>query len=228
MALANLELRVPIIRQLVVGNTLGLPPVEGFVFADAGMAWGKIEVNPGQVMETRANFRRGLQSATSGERGIVTSAGVGARVNLFGYFVVEGVYVKAFERTRAGTGSSRCSPGSDGGRRYEGTKVRRYEGTKVRRCGSAKAALPHFRVPGAPPRGQGAGAATALRCARTPHPRPLSRKRRGRGVARPHAPARSDDSAAAPGLEPQKRTADVCDVYTLSRLRERVRAYASG
>lgn len=98
VALTNVELRVPIIRQLVVGNTLGLPPVEGFIFGDAGMAWGSIEANPGQVIETHATFRRGVQSALD-ERGIVTSAGVGARANLFGYFVVEAVYVKAFERT---------------------------------------------------------------------------------------------------------------------------------
>lgn len=97
VGLANLELRVPIIRQMVVGNTLGLPPVEGFVFADAGMAWGKVEINPGQVVSTEATFRRGLQNDVA-ERGIMTSAGVGARVNLFGYFVVEAVYVNAFER----------------------------------------------------------------------------------------------------------------------------------
>lgn len=99
VALANVELRVPIIRQLVVGNTLGLPPVEGFVFADAGTAWGRIEGAPGQVIETRATFRRGIDPDL-GDRGIVTSAGVGARVNLFGYFVLETVYVKAFERDR--------------------------------------------------------------------------------------------------------------------------------
>jgi hypothetical protein len=33
-------------------------------------------------------------------RGFMTSAGVGARVNLFGYFVVEMDYVNAFERQR--------------------------------------------------------------------------------------------------------------------------------
>jgi Tol biopolymer transport system component len=99
VALANMELRVPIIRQLVVGNTLGLPPVEGFVFGDAGMAWGSIEVNPGQVLKTTPTFRRGVDPDLT-KRGIVTSAGVGARANLFGYFVIEAVYVKAFERER--------------------------------------------------------------------------------------------------------------------------------
>jgi Tol biopolymer transport system component len=100
VAMANVELRVPIIRQLVVGNTLGLPPVEGFLFADAGTAWGNVEgANPGQIVETRATFRRGIEPEFD-ERGIVTSAGVGARMNLFGYFVLEAVYVKAFEREK--------------------------------------------------------------------------------------------------------------------------------
>jgi Tol biopolymer transport system component len=99
VALANMELRMPIISQLVVGNTLGLPPVEGFIFGDAGMAWGSIEVNPGQVLETSPTFRRGVDPDLQ-KRGIVTSAGVGARTNLFGYFVLEAVYVKAFERDR--------------------------------------------------------------------------------------------------------------------------------
>jgi Tol biopolymer transport system component len=100
IALANLELRVPIIRQLVVGNALGLPPVEGFLFADAGTAWGKVDDNTGTggVIRSTPTFRRGIDPALD-KRGIVTSAGAGARVNLFGYFVVEAVYVNAFERT---------------------------------------------------------------------------------------------------------------------------------
>jgi len=95
----NLELRVPIIRQLVVGNTLGFPPIEGFGFFDAGSAWGKQQLNDGTIVTTEPTWRRGVQSALE-DRGIVTSAGVGARVNLFGYFIVEAAYVKPFERPR--------------------------------------------------------------------------------------------------------------------------------
>jgi outer membrane protein assembly factor BamA len=95
----NLELRVPIIRQLVLGNTLGLPPVEGFGFFDAGTAWGKQQLQDGTIINTTPTFRRGVEGERT-ERGIVSSAGVGARVNLFGYFVVEAAYVKPFERTR--------------------------------------------------------------------------------------------------------------------------------
>lgn len=95
----NLELRVPLIRQLVVGNTLGLPPIEGFAFFDAGSAWGKQQLQDGSLVTTTPTFRRGVEGALT-ERGLVTSAGVGARVNLFGYFILEGVYVKPFERDR--------------------------------------------------------------------------------------------------------------------------------
>ena len=95
----NLELRVPLIRQLVVGNTLGLPPIEGFAFFDAGSAWGKQQLQTGELVNTTPTFRRGVEGALN-ERGVVTSAGLGARVNLFGYFILEGVYVKPFERDR--------------------------------------------------------------------------------------------------------------------------------
>ena len=97
VGVVNVELRVPIIRQLVLGNTLGLPPIEGFGFFDAGSAWGKRQLSDGSIITAMPTFRRGVEGALD-ERGVVTSAGVGARVNLFGYFVVEAVYVKAFER----------------------------------------------------------------------------------------------------------------------------------
>jgi hypothetical protein len=99
IVLVNLELRVPIIRQLIVGNTLGLPPVEGFAFFDAGSAWGKSQQPDGSIITTTPTFRRGVDSALD-KRGILSSGGVGARVNLFGYFVLEAAYVKPFERDR--------------------------------------------------------------------------------------------------------------------------------
>lgn len=95
----NVELRVPLIRQMVVGNTLGLPPIEGFGFFDAGTAWGKRQLQDGTIINTSPTFRRGVEAALE-DRGLVTSAGVGARVNLFGYFILEGVYVRPFDRER--------------------------------------------------------------------------------------------------------------------------------
>ncbi|HEY0036820.1 MAG TPA: BamA/TamA family outer membrane protein, partial [Longimicrobium sp.] len=94
---ANAELRLPVLRQVVLGNGLGLPPVEGLIFFDAGTAYGDLLLGEGEVQRTRPTFRRGVQS-DAGDRGIFTSAGVGARVNLFGYAVLEGVYVNALDR----------------------------------------------------------------------------------------------------------------------------------
>jgi Tol biopolymer transport system component len=87
---ASAELRFPLIRQLVVGTSMGFPPIEGFLFGDAGMAWRR---------ETSPTFFRGVPDDPA-RRGLMTSAGVGARANLFGMVVVEIDYVNAFERER--------------------------------------------------------------------------------------------------------------------------------
>jgi hypothetical protein len=79
-----------LIRQLVVGSSLGLPPIEGFLFADGGVAWNKA---------TDPTLTRGVPT-TATDRGLMTSAGAGARVNLFGIMVVEIDYVNAFERDK--------------------------------------------------------------------------------------------------------------------------------
>ena len=90
IGLVNAELRFPLIQQLVVGSAIGFPPIEGFVFADAGVAWDD---------NTSPVFSRGVQADPS-QRGILTSAGVGARVNLFGILIVEVDYVRPFQRER--------------------------------------------------------------------------------------------------------------------------------
>lgn len=88
MAVASAELRFPLFTQLVVGSSLGLPPIEGIIFGDAGIAWDK---------STTPVFRRGVPLDTS-ERGIISSAGVGARVNLLGLLIFEVDYLRAFDR----------------------------------------------------------------------------------------------------------------------------------
>ncbi len=86
IAVAKAEVRFPLIRQLVLGSVIGLPPVEGFGFVDAGTAWSR---------GTSPVLERGVPEGAM-ERGIMTSAGAGARVNLFGYMVVEINYLRAF------------------------------------------------------------------------------------------------------------------------------------
>jgi hypothetical protein len=96
VAVASAELRFPLIRQLVVGTSVGFPPIEGFLFSDAGVAWGR-DIDP-VFQRGSAGLRLSPDGTTLLEHGLVTSAGVGARVNLFGYMIVEANYVNAFER----------------------------------------------------------------------------------------------------------------------------------
>ena len=86
VAVAKAEVRFPLAQQFILAEMMVLPPVEGFAFVDGGVAWNTT---------TRPVLRRGLAEG-EGERGILTSVGVGARVNLFGYLVVEMNYLRAF------------------------------------------------------------------------------------------------------------------------------------
>jgi hypothetical protein len=96
VAVTNLELRFPLIRNTLRGN-VQLPPVEVFAFADAGAAWGKLRNNTGAVTTTHLQFVRGPGDSPT-DRGFLTSGGLGARINLFGYLIAEAVFVNAFDR----------------------------------------------------------------------------------------------------------------------------------
>jgi len=86
IAVANAELRVPVIRPSSDNGGISLPPIDAHVFYDAGIAW-----NEG----TELLFERGVPE-NENSRGILTSAGVGIRTNLFGFAVLEVDYVRAF------------------------------------------------------------------------------------------------------------------------------------
>jgi Tol biopolymer transport system component len=79
---ANAELRFPLIRRFEFG-ILGLPPIDGVVFYDAGLAWSK-----GQSLHARMpdNYDYTLQ------RYPLTSWGAGLRTNLFGLAVLRWDY----------------------------------------------------------------------------------------------------------------------------------------
>jgi Tol biopolymer transport system component len=98
IAVGNVELRLPLIRNTLHGN-VQIPPVEAFAFLDAGAAWGRIQDNQGNIRETHLNFRTGTSNDPT-ERGFLTSAGIGTRVNLFGYVIVEADYVHSFQRSQ--------------------------------------------------------------------------------------------------------------------------------
>ncbi|HEX5725792.1 MAG TPA: hypothetical protein VFX98_10030 [Longimicrobiaceae bacterium] len=88
VGVVNAELRFPLLGPGGVLEKVRLP-VDGFIFHDAGVAWNG---------DTRPVLERGVLSGA--ERGILTSMGLGARVNVLGFAVVEIDYVNALDRAR--------------------------------------------------------------------------------------------------------------------------------
>ncbi|CAN5550674.1 basic secretory protein-like protein [soil metagenome] len=105
MAVANVELRMPFLGTTGYG-LINFPflPTELIAFGDAGIAWGSFDEFP--ITDSSGNivdvFRRG--TALGDQQGIF-SAGVGARVNLFGALIVQTYYAVPFSRPgRSGLG----------------------------------------------------------------------------------------------------------------------------
>ena len=82
VAVANAELRFPPFGALGGRRFYGPLPIELLVFADTGVAW---------TGGDKAQF-------LGGERKMVRSWGAGARVNLFGFAVIEVDYVRPLDR----------------------------------------------------------------------------------------------------------------------------------
>ncbi len=88
VAVGNIELRFPIIRRFDLGP-VGLPPVDGHFFYDAGLAWNK-----GQSISF--NRPSNYDSSKDTQRYAFTSAGVGFRVNLFGLAILQWDYAHPY------------------------------------------------------------------------------------------------------------------------------------
>lgn len=86
LGIANAELRFPLIRRVTLGGGIAFP-IDGIAFYDAGIAWTS-GANP--------TFALGSDNPDV-ERGFLTSVGVGGRVNLFGYAVLEIDYVNPLQ-----------------------------------------------------------------------------------------------------------------------------------
>jgi len=86
LAVANLELRLPLFGAIGVVPSPGVPPIETALFFDAGSAWTEKE---------GAEFLGGSRSA-------VTSHGAALRINLFGYVIGEVAFVHPNDRPRKG------------------------------------------------------------------------------------------------------------------------------
>ncbi len=88
MLLANVELRFPLFGVLGLGRGFyGILPVDFIAFYDAGIAWGYEEGDK----EMKPFF-------LGGDRKPLTSAGVGLRMNMFGYLILGFNVVRPFDR----------------------------------------------------------------------------------------------------------------------------------
>jgi Tol biopolymer transport system component len=86
LAVVSAELRMPLVRYAASGGGFALPPIDAHLFYDAGVAW---------TSDTSPSFELGALSDPA-KRGLLTSAGVGIRTNVFGLMILEVDYVRAF------------------------------------------------------------------------------------------------------------------------------------
>jgi outer membrane protein assembly factor BamA len=89
-AVANAELRFPLTRSLVLGFLpVGLPPVEGAIFYDAGLAW-----------DSRSKLVWSRSSTDDAEvvRAPLRSWGGSIRMNLLGFVILRFDYTKPLSR----------------------------------------------------------------------------------------------------------------------------------
>ena len=90
VAFANVEMRFPLLRRVDLGLLpISLPPVDGLVFYDAGVAWSR-----GQSVSLRKpdNYDQDVN------RYALRSWGAGMRLNLFGFALVRFDYAIPLDR----------------------------------------------------------------------------------------------------------------------------------
>lgn len=102
MIVGNAELRFPPLGLLGIGNGLfGFLPLEMAIFADAGIAYFGNDLVPGVDLQATPADERAF--FLGGDRDPVYSAGVGLRMNLFGFAIIELDWVKPFSRPDKGS-----------------------------------------------------------------------------------------------------------------------------
>lgn len=92
VAVANLELRLPLVGGIGVIPAPGVPPIEIGVFFDAGKAWTH-STDPNCTVEATCSWS---------ERSWQRSAGFLSRLNLFGFMIAELDFVRPFDRAEKG------------------------------------------------------------------------------------------------------------------------------
>ena len=93
LAVVNAELRFPLTRSLVLGFLpVGLPPIEGAIFYDAGLAWN----SNSKVLWSRT----AAQDAQAGlYRAPLRSWGASIRMNALGFVILRFDYTKPLSRS---------------------------------------------------------------------------------------------------------------------------------
>ena len=92
VAVFNAELRFPIIRRFDVGSSFGLPPLDGLIFYDAGLAWSKGQTP--HLGNAPANNDPNVN------RYPLASWGAGLRVNLFNLAILRWDYARPLSTDR--------------------------------------------------------------------------------------------------------------------------------
>ena len=92
LAVVNAELRFPLTRSLVLGFLpVGLPPIEGALFYDAGLAWDSNSI---------IKWQRDANDSPENVRTPLRSWGGSIRMNVLGFVVLRFDYTKPISRTR--------------------------------------------------------------------------------------------------------------------------------
>jgi Tol biopolymer transport system component len=110
IAVFNAEFRFPLVRSLTLGFLpVGFPPIEAAIFYDAGIAWnGNSAVHLRRPTSHPCGIGEGVAGTTctgpdlAVDRWPVTSYGIGARINLFGFTVLRIDYAVPLQRPRGG------------------------------------------------------------------------------------------------------------------------------
>ncbi len=99
IAVANIELRFPLIRDLTLGVLpLRLPPIDGAIFFDAGMAWDdRHSFSDGTIV-----WERGAGENPDLVRQPLKSWGLSIRSNLLGFIILRADYAKPLDRSGRG------------------------------------------------------------------------------------------------------------------------------
>jgi Tol biopolymer transport system component len=108
VAVFNAEFRFPLVRTLTLGFLpVGFPPIEAAIFYDAGIAWNGNSALHLHRPSAHSCVTGGVAGSCPGpdlavDRYPMTSYGIGARINLFGFTVLRIDYAVPLQRSRGG------------------------------------------------------------------------------------------------------------------------------